>query len=90
VVLCWIPFIGWIGMIAALVALALAIVALRKGEKGLGLAGLVLGIVGLAWGGWEQVMALRMFDDAVEVVSGSEQAPAEDASAPERALHPEL
>jgi len=75
VVLCWIPFLGWVGVIVAFVALILAIVALVKGEKRLGLAGLVLAVIGLAWGGFEQVMALRSFDRAVDAVSGDEPRP---------------
>jgi hypothetical protein len=70
VVLCWIPFFGWVGVLVALAALVLAIAAIAKKEKRLGLAGLVLGIIGLAWGGFEQLMAIESFDRAVDVVSG--------------------
>jgi len=74
VVLCWVPFVGWVGILVALVALGLAVAALRRGERRLGLAALVLGIVGLAWGGFEQVLALQSFDRQVEAVSGADAA----------------
>jgi uncharacterized membrane protein YccC len=90
VVLCWIPFLGWVGILVALVALVLAVLAIRRGEKRLGIAGLVLAVIGLAWGGWEQLMALRAFDETVDAVSGNEAESEGRDLKPEQEVHPSL
>jgi membrane-bound ClpP family serine protease len=72
VALCWVPLLGWGGVGLALIAMALAIVALKRGRKGTGLAGLVLGIVGLLWGGYEQLRFRSLTDDLAEPLPAGE------------------
>lgn len=62
VVLCWIPLIGWVGVLLGLIAAALAVVALRKGYRGLGITGLILGVIGIGWGVFEQVQVLSYLE----------------------------
>ena len=70
VVLCWIPFVGWLGVVLALVGLILGIVAFKKGKKGLGIAAMIIGVVGLGWGLYVQIMSLMA---ASEIASGLDQ-----------------
>jgi hypothetical protein len=72
VVLCWIPAVGWVGVVLALVALILGIVAVKKGIKGLGIAGLILGIVGLGWGLYVQIMTIMAVSAIDEGLQGLE------------------
>lgn len=72
VVLCWIPAVGWVGVVLALVALILGIVAVKKGIKGLGIAGLILGIVGLGWGLYVQIMTIMAVSAIDESLQGLE------------------
>ena len=69
-ILCWIPFVGWVGILLALVGLILGVVALKKGKKGLGIAALAIGVIGLGWGLYVQISAL-MF--ASEMAAGLDQ-----------------
>jgi hypothetical protein len=70
VVLCWIPFVGWVGVVLALVGLILGIVTLKKGKKGLGIASLVLGVVGLGLGLYIQIASILA---AQAIATGLEQ-----------------
>ena len=58
VVLCWIPFVGWLGVVLALVGLILGIVTLKKGKKGLGIASIIIGVVGLGLGLYVQIASI--------------------------------
>ena len=62
VVLCWVPLIGWVGVLLALLAAVFAVLALKKGYRGLGITGLLLGVIGIGWGVWEQVEVLSYLD----------------------------
>jgi len=70
VVLCWIPFVGWVGVVLALVGLILGIVTLKKGKKGLGIASLILGVVGLGLGLYIQIASILA---AQAIATGLEQ-----------------
>jgi predicted lipid-binding transport protein (Tim44 family) len=69
-VLCWIPFVGWLGVLLALVGLILGLVAFKKGKKGLGIAAMVIGVVGLGWGAYVQIQSIRA---ASQLASGLDQ-----------------
>jgi hypothetical protein len=69
-VLCWIPFVGWLGVVLALVGLILGIVALKKGKKGLGIAAIIIGVVGLGWGIYVQIVSIMA---ASAIASGLDQ-----------------
>ncbi len=70
VVLCWIPFVGWLGVVLALVGLILGIVTLKKGKKGLGIASIVIGVVGLGLGLYVQIATIMA---ASAIASGLNQ-----------------
>jgi hypothetical protein len=50
VAVCWFPLIGWGGIGIAALAFLVGAVAIKKGIKGLGIAGLLLGLIGILWG----------------------------------------
>ena len=69
-ILCWIPFIGWLGVLLAVVALILSIVLLIKkdtGNKTFGIIGLVLGAIALIIGLVIQIPALLLTAEGVEM-----------------------
>lgn len=66
-ILCWIPFVGWLGVLLALVGIILGVVALKKGKKGLGIAALAIGVVAFGWGMYVQIMSLMA---ASEIATG--------------------
>ncbi len=65
VILSWIPLVGWLGVVLALVAIILGFLTLKKGKKGLGIAALVLGVIGFGWGLYVQIQTL-MFASELE------------------------
>ena len=62
VVVCWIPLIGWVGVLVGLLAVVLGILALKKGYRGLGITALILGVIGVGWGTWEQIEILSYIE----------------------------
>jgi len=80
VMVCWFPLIGWGGIALALLAFAVGVVAIKKGVKGLGIAGLLLGLIGVLWG-------LSVQIQYISAVSGDaqEQQLEEAGPEPERA-----
>ena len=66
VLLSWIPFVGWLGVVMALVAIILGFLTLKKGKKGLGIASLVLGVIGLGSGLYVQINTLMVTSDALD------------------------
>jgi hypothetical protein len=79
VMICWFPLIGWAGIAIALLAFVVGVVAIKKGIKGLGIAGLLLGLIGILWGLSVQVQYLSAADPDV-----ADQGQAEPASEPKR------
>ena len=66
VVLCWIPLIGWVGVLLGLLGVVFGILALRKGYRGLGITGLILGVIAAGWGAWEQYEVLSYLEPVPE------------------------
>jgi hypothetical protein len=69
-ILCWIPFVGWLGILLAVVALILSIVLLIKkdtGNKTFGVVGLVLGGIALIIGLVIQIPALLLTSEGIEM-----------------------
>jgi hypothetical protein len=62
VVVCWIPLIGWVGVLLGLIAAVFGILALKKGYRGLGITGLILGVIAAGWGAWEQYEVLSYLE----------------------------
>jgi Na+/phosphate symporter len=69
-ILCWIPFVGWLGILLALVGIILGIVSVKKGKKGLGFAALGIGVIALGWGMYIQIMSLMA---ASQLATGLDQ-----------------
>ena len=63
VVLSWIPIVGWVGVVLALVAIILGLLTLKKGKKGMGIAALILGVVGFGWGLYVQIQTMMFASD---------------------------
>jgi hypothetical protein len=59
-VICWIPYVGFLGVLMGIVALILGIVSMKspKGNKGLGIVGLVVGAIALIVGGIVQTVTV--------------------------------
>jgi hypothetical protein len=79
VMICWFPLIGWAGIVVALLAFGVGIVAIKKGVKGLGIAGLLLGLIGILWGLSVQIQYLSAVD-----ADEAEQTQEEPAPEPKR------
>lgn len=50
IAVCWFPLLGWGGVALGALAFVVGVVAIKKGIKGLGIAGLLLGLIGIVWG----------------------------------------
>ncbi|MCK9459243.1 MAG: hypothetical protein M0R80_06355 [Proteobacteria bacterium] len=59
-VICWIPYVGFLGVLLGIVALILGIVSMKSpsGNKGLGIVGLVIGAIVLIVGGIVQTLTV--------------------------------
>ena len=59
-VICWIPYVGFLGVLSGIVALILGIVSMKSpaGNKGLGIVGLVVGAIALIVGGIVQTLTV--------------------------------
>jgi hypothetical protein len=59
-VICWIPYVGFLGVLMGIVALILGIISMKsaKGNKGLGIVGLVVGAIALIVGGVVQTLTV--------------------------------
>jgi hypothetical protein len=59
-VICWIPYVGFLGVLMGIVALILGIVSMKSpaGNKGLGIVGLVVGAIALIVGGIVQTLTV--------------------------------
>ena len=58
-----IPIVGWVGVVLALVAIILGLLTLKKGKKGMGIAALILGVVGFGWGLYVQIQTMMFASD---------------------------
>ena len=66
VLVCWFPLLGWGGVGLGALAFVVGVVAIKKGVKGLGIAGLLLGLIGILWGVSVQLEYLSAGDRAAE------------------------
>jgi hypothetical protein len=59
-VICWIPYVGFLGVLLGIVGLILGIVSMKSpsGNKGLGIVGLVIGAIALILGGIIQTVTV--------------------------------
>jgi len=84
IAICWFPLFGWGGVGLAALGLVVGAVAIRKGIKGLGIAGLLLGLIGVLWGTSAQLEYLSAADSAA-AEQGAEPSAAEPVRTPGRA-----
>jgi hypothetical protein len=77
-ILCWFPFVGWLGVAFALVAVILGIISMKsaKGNKGLGIVGLVIGAIALFGGAIVQTVYIVAVDKGLDAY---QEATAEDS-----------
>jgi hypothetical protein len=59
-VICWIPYVGFLGVLMGIVGLILGVVSMKSpaGNKGLGIVGLVVGAIALLLGGIVQTLTV--------------------------------
>ena len=59
-VICWIPYVGFLGVLSGIVGLILGIISMKSptGNKGLGIVGVVVGAIALLLGGIVQTITV--------------------------------
>ena len=67
-VICWIPYVGFLGVVMGIVGLILGIISMKSpsGNKGLGIVGVVVGALALIVGGIVQTLTVVVTDYVVD------------------------